>query len=138
MEVLTCVMILFVLLFMKITTYAYIFFIPSWLDPNPNSNSNFFSDSDPAKSFGFIWIRIRNTGLKLFPKFWGFIALGRIRLRFSSDVGSGQNGPDPPTLVTVPNVSDPHSLFADPDPGFYTIADLDIIPELKLANFCNA
>jgi hypothetical protein len=53
-------MTLFVLLFLIITTYAYIFSIPSygWIRIRI-----FFgdSDSDPFKSFGFIWIRIRNT-----------------------------------------------------------------------------
>jgi hypothetical protein len=35
------------------------------LDPNLNPNTNFFSDSDPAKIFGFFRIRTHNTGLDI-------------------------------------------------------------------------
>jgi hypothetical protein len=40
------------------------FILQQCLNPNPYSNPNFFSDSDPAKTFGLFRIRIRihNTG----------------------------------------------------------------------------
>jgi hypothetical protein len=37
--------------------FTQIFILQQCLDPNPN----FFSDSDPAKTFGFFCIRIQNT-----------------------------------------------------------------------------
>jgi hypothetical protein len=45
-----------------------------------------------------------NSGiLNYFLSQGDFIAVGRIRIRFFSEVGSGsgQNGPDPPTLATI-------------------------------------
>jgi hypothetical protein len=39
------------------------FILQQCLDPNPNPNPNFFSDSDPAKMFGFFRIRIHKPGV---------------------------------------------------------------------------
>jgi hypothetical protein len=43
-------------------------------------------------------------------------------------------GGDIARAVPGTSVSDPHSLYADPDPGFQTNADPDCNPGLKLAN----
>jgi hypothetical protein len=41
--------------------FTQIFILQQCLDPNSYPNPNFFSDSDPAKTFGFFRIRIHNT-----------------------------------------------------------------------------
>jgi hypothetical protein len=41
--------------------FTQMFILQQCLDPNPYPNPNFFSDSDPAKTFGFFRIRIHNT-----------------------------------------------------------------------------
>jgi hypothetical protein len=46
---------------------------------------------------------VKQRHFELFPKSGGFYSLGRIRDQdpVFSEVGSGQNGPDPPTLVQI-------------------------------------
>jgi hypothetical protein len=49
----------------KIFLFQMLDILQQCLNLNPNSypNPNFFSDSDPAKTFGWFRIRIHNTGL---------------------------------------------------------------------------
>jgi hypothetical protein len=43
--------------------FTKIFILQQCLNPNPYPYPNFFSDSDPAKTFGLFRIRIHNTGI---------------------------------------------------------------------------
>jgi hypothetical protein len=56
-----CVMTLFVLLFMQFQHILIFFPAPVMVGSESESESEFFSDWDPSKSFGFFRIRIRNT-----------------------------------------------------------------------------